>query len=202
MKTFNSSILAAAIGLALSTGAFAMSKADYQAARDRLEVDFKSDRAGCNMSAGNAKEICTAQAKGKQNVARAELEASYKPGPKTRNDVRLAKAEAEYAVAKEKCDDQKGNAKDVCVKEAKANRTAAKADAKASMKIADARTTAREETTDARVKASGKVADANKDAAADKRAAELKLANAKCDPLQGAARDSCMKDAQARFGKI
>lgn len=202
MKTFNSSILAAAIGLALSTGALAMSKTEYQAARDRLEVDFKSDRAGCEMSAGNAKHICRVQAKGKQNVARAELEAAYKPGPKTSNDVRLAKAEADFAEAKEKCDDRKGNAKDVCVKEAKATHTAAKADAKASMKITDARTAARQETSDARVKASDKITDARTDAAADKRAAELKLANAKCDPLQGAARDSCIKDAQARFGKI
>jgi hypothetical protein len=32
----------------------------------------------------------------------------------------MAKVDADYAVAKEKCDDFSGNAKDVCVKEAKA----------------------------------------------------------------------------------
>ena len=42
----------------------------------------------------------------------------------------IAKAEAEYAVAKERCDDQAGNAKDVCVKEAKSAQTAAKANAR------------------------------------------------------------------------
>ena len=34
--------------------------------------------------------------------------------------VLVAKAESAYAVAKERCDDKSGNAKDVCVKEAKA----------------------------------------------------------------------------------
>ena len=44
--------------------------------------------------------------------------------------VTIAKAEADYRVAKEKCDDSAGNAKDVCLKEAKAAEAAAKAEAK------------------------------------------------------------------------
>jgi len=202
MKTLNSSILAMAVGLALSTGALAMSKDEHKIAKDRIEIDYKNDKAGCAALVANAKDICKAQAKGKENIAKAELEAGYAPSEKNRYDVRMAKAEAEFSVAKEKCDDQKGNAKDVCVKEAKATHTTAKADAKASMKIADAKHTAKEETTEARAKSAEKVADANKDAAADKREAELKLANTKCDALAGAAKDSCMTDAKARFGKI
>jgi hypothetical protein len=42
----------------------------------------------------------------------------------------VAKAEADYRVAKERCDDQAGNVKDVCLEEAKAAEAAAKADAK------------------------------------------------------------------------
>ena len=133
MKTLDRSIVAAVIGLASSAGALAMSQAEYRAARDRLEVDFKSERAGCELSAGNTKHICRVQAKGRQNVARAELEATYKPSPKTRYDVRIAKAEAEFAVAREKCDDRKGRAKDACVSDAKAGLAAAKLEAKASM---------------------------------------------------------------------
>lgn len=44
------------------------------------------------------------------------------------------KAGADYAVAREQCDDQAGNAKDVCVTEAKAAAGAAKAEATAAMK--------------------------------------------------------------------
>ena len=180
MKTFNTSLLAVAVGLALSTGAVAMTKEDHKIAKDRIEVGYKADKAACEALADNAKDICQAQAKGKENVAKAELEVGYKPSSKNRHDARVAKADAAYAVAKERCDDQKDNAKDVCVKEAKAAQTAAKADAK----VAD------------------KVADARKDAAADKREAQLKLANAKCEALSGGARDSCMADAKANFGKI
>ena len=42
----------------------------------------------------------------------------------------IKKADAEYDVAKEKCDDLAGNAKDVCVKDAKAAREKAKTSAK------------------------------------------------------------------------
>jgi hypothetical protein len=45
--------------------------------------------------------------------------------------VRTAKADAAYELAKEKCDDLSGNAKDVCQKDAKAAQASAKADAKA-----------------------------------------------------------------------
>jgi hypothetical protein len=47
--------------------------------------------------------------------------------------VAVAKAEAEYEVAKERCDDKSGNDKDICQKEAKATEAKAKAAAKASM---------------------------------------------------------------------
>ena len=67
----------------------------------------------------NAKDICDAEVSGQQRVALAELEATYHSTRKTRYDVRIAKARADYSVAKEKCDDQAGNAKDVCVNDAK-----------------------------------------------------------------------------------
>lgn len=50
--------------------------------------------------------------------------------PEARRDAARKKAGAEYNVAREKCDDLSGNAKDVCVKDAKAARSAAGAHAK------------------------------------------------------------------------
>jgi osmotically-inducible protein OsmY len=85
-----------------------------------------------------------AEARGKQKVAKAELEATNKPGDKARYAVSVARAEADYAVAKEKCDDKAGNDKKVCVKDAKAAETRAKTDAKAQMKTADASKPAKE----------------------------------------------------------
>ena len=121
MNTLNSKAIVIALSLAFSAGVMAqgLSKADYQAGKDRIAADYKTARGACNSFSGNANDICAAEAKGKQNVAQAELEASYKPSAKSSYKARVARAEADYAVAKEKCDAFAGDAKDNCLKEAK-----------------------------------------------------------------------------------
>jgi len=133
MNRLNITTIAAAIALALSTGAMAqsLSKDDYKAGKDKIVSEYKSSKAACGSLSGNAKEICVVEAKSKRKVATAELEASYKPSAKASHAVTIAKAEADYAIAKEKCDDKLGNDKKACVKEAKAAETLAKADATA-----------------------------------------------------------------------
>jgi hypothetical protein len=54
--------------------------------------------------------VCVAEAKGKKSVAQTELEANYKPSVKaSRYDANVAKADSNYSVAIEKCDDKAGN---------------------------------------------------------------------------------------------
>jgi hypothetical protein len=141
---FNINAIAIAIGLAFSVGAIAqtMSKDEYKSAKDGIATEYKSAKAACGSLSGNAKDICLAEAGGNEKVAKAELEAKYKPSVDASYKVRVARADADYAVAREKCDDLAGNVKDVCVKEAKAAAVAAKADAKAQMKITNANETA------------------------------------------------------------
>lgn len=203
MNKLNISIITMALSLAFSTGAIAqnMSKDDYKAGKDKIAAEYKSAKAACDSLSGNPKDICVADAKGKEKVAKAELEAGYKPSNKATYEVSVAKAEADYAVAKERCDDMSGNAKDVCVKEAKAAETTAKANAKAQMKTAEANVTAKEKTTEARSDASKTATDARKDATADKRDAEYAVAKEKCDTFSGDAKDQCLNQAKARFGK-
>ncbi len=138
MNRISITTIAAAITLAFSAGAMAegLSKADYKAGKDKISAEYKSAKTACGSMSGNAKDICVVEAKGKEKVAKAELQASYKPSNKTRHAVTIARAEADYAVAKEKCDDQAGNAKKTCVKEAKAAETHAKAGAGAPMQSA------------------------------------------------------------------
>ncbi|SEK57745.1 hypothetical protein [Nitrosovibrio tenuis] len=127
------SIIPITIGLSFSLGAMAeqnMSHDVYKAEKSRIENEYKVDKARCDSLAGNAKDICMAEVKGKEEVAEAELEARYKPSKENHYKARLAKVEADYKVAKERCDDLAGNAKEVCLKEAKAAEAAAKADAK------------------------------------------------------------------------
>lgn len=203
MNKLNSSAIALALGVAFSAGAMAqaMSKHDYQAGKDNIAAAYKAGKAGCASLSGNANDICIAETKGREQIAIAELDAGYKPARKARYQVRVAKAEAGHAVAIERCDDLAGNAKDICVKEAKAAQTIAKAEAKAQLKTSDANDTANEKSADARSEADSKAADARKDAAADTLDAQYGVAKEKCDTYAGTAKDHCLNQAKLNFGK-
>lgn len=123
--------VAACCGFAGSAGA-ALSKDEYKAQKDRIEADFKAAKERCNALKDNAKDVCMAEAKGNEKVAKAELEATNNPSPRNDEKVKTAKADAAYDLAKEKCDDLSGNAKDTCMKDAKATHASAKGDAKVS----------------------------------------------------------------------
>ena len=167
-----------------------MSKDARDTAYKNAEAQYKTDKAACGSLTGNAKDVCMEEAKGKEKVAKAEADAAYKDTPKARESARLARADATYNVAKEKCDDLSGNAKDVCVKEAKAAYVKAKADAKVDRVASDTPNTAAQKT-----------AEAQRDAAEDKRDANYKVAIEKCDSLAGTAKDTCVRDAKVRYGK-
>lgn len=186
------SVIGIAIGLAFSAGAMAqsMSKDQYQSDKDGINASYKSAIAACGSFSGNAKDICKAEASGKQSIAKADLDARYKPSVDATYKVRVAQADADYSVAKERCDDKAGNKKDVCVKEAKANSVAAKADAKAWMKTANADNAA-----------SDKGNEARKDATSDKRDADYAVAREKCDAFASDAKDKCVNSAKVKFGK-
>ena len=84
-----------------------------------------------------------------KHPAEAKAFLDYLYTPAAQRKVALAKADGEYSVAKEKCGAMKGNEKDACVKDAKANHDRAKVEAKANAKVGEARQDAREEHRDA-----------------------------------------------------
>ena len=98
----------------LAAQAAAPTKAEYAAAKTTISADYKADKAACGSQSGNAKDICVEEAKAKEKIARAELEYSYTGKAADRTNILVAKAKAAYEVAKERCDDLAGNAKDVC----------------------------------------------------------------------------------------
>ena len=87
------------------------------------------------------------------------------------------------------CDDLSGNAKDVCVKDAKAAHIKGKSDAKVSKVSATTGSANSERATDAK-----------NDATNDQRQAMFKAANERCDALTGAPKDACQVDAKTKFG--
>jgi hypothetical protein len=168
------SVLAGSLILASSIAGAASPKAD-----DPADATYKTATAQCKSQKGNAKDVCMAEAKAERKKAKAQAEADKKGDEKSRTKVKEAAAEADYDVAKAKCGAKKGNDKDVCIKEAKAGLTRAKADAKAGHKAADAKADAKQDTRDA----------------------DYKVAIEKCDAMKGDAKDKCVAQAKARFGK-
>jgi hypothetical protein len=156
-----------------------MSKAEHDSIRTRITATASADKAACAQKAGNSKDICIEQAKGKEAVARAELEFSRTALPADRNRLLVARADSAYSVAKERCDDAAGNVKDVCVEEAKAVHTKSLANAKMGREMDE----------------SAKEADeASRDA-------DYGVASEKCDAMAGDAKTACMTEAKAKFGK-
>lgn len=182
-------MLTAVMSCAFAGNAMALTKEEYKAQNDRISADYKASRDKCGTLKDNAKDICISEAKGVEKVAKAELETQYKPDPRNTEKVAFAKADAAYDTAKERCDDQKGNAKDVCIKDAKAVQVKAKEDARVVKTSAD---TSKDR--------SEKMADTRKEAGSEKRDAEYKAARERCDALAGPAKDNCQNDAKAKYG--
>ncbi|MBN4667797.1 hypothetical protein HUS70_19910 [Pandoraea nosoerga] len=174
------------LGTASANAADAAAKDRYDAAQKSAEADYKAAAARCDDLKDNAKKVCIEDAKGNEKIAKANAEADYRQTPKARYDAAIAKADADYRVAKLRCDDKKGNDKDVCLKDAEAAKTKAYGDAQVMR-------TSRESSKDTRA--------ARQDANDDANKARYKAALERCDSLSGDSKDTCVADAKARFNQ-
>ena len=156
-----------------------MSKSDFTATKTHISANYSADKAACGSFSGNAKVVCVAQAKAKEDVARAELEYAYTAKPADQAKIVVTRAEADYAVAKAMCNDKAGNSKDVCVQEAKAVQIKVLADARLDRQIGEARA----------------------DAADTKRDADYKVATEKCEVFASDVKSACIESAKLQFGK-
>lgn len=120
------------VGLMAASSSFSgtMVKPEYLAAKSQIHSDYETERASCNKTSGNEREICTEKAKAKEKVGKAELEFNFSGKASDARRLAVVKADTTYSVAKEICDDKTGGAEDACEKEAKAVHVKALADAK------------------------------------------------------------------------
>ena len=177
-------IAAALISTASFTGASLAlaandAKAAYKAAEDAADATYKSDLAKCDSLSGNGKDVCVAQAKATREHTTQDAKAAYKKTPKALASARKEGAEADYAVAREKCNGLAGNAKDVCVKQAKADEANALTDANAKQEISQTTAAVRDERAEER----------------------YKVALAKCDGQAGPTKEACVTAAEGERGK-
>ena len=153
-RTFVFALLLAA---PFAVRAVAMSPIEYDAAQEQIQTNYEAAMAACNRlidsthdndivgrtadpdstrmaeiafhGSANAKGICTEEATGKRNVALAELEYRRSGARDDRVKLEVAKADAAYDVAKQKCDEMSPNAGSTCIEDAKAAAARAKAEA-------------------------------------------------------------------------
>lgn len=175
-RTAAAAFLACCLGTA---GAAPLNADAHRAAKDGVATTYTADQTTCKQSSGNARDICSEQAKSRRKVALAEIE--YRQSSKAVDAVKvaMARADGEFAVAKERCDDLKGQPKNLCRTEANTAHTKSKADAKLATTVSEART----------------------DAVEDKTAADRKLAQARCDAMAGTAKTNCDTELKARTTK-
>lgn len=178
IRTFRPALATLAIALSC-TGAFAAnySKAVLDGARDDVKQTYKANKDACDKLNGNAKDICVQEAKGMENIALAWLDYNYSGTAADQKKLNETVAEARHEIAKERCDDRSGDAKDLCQREAKTAYEKAKADAKLNKEVADAMS----------------------DAERTRMKADYKLAAERCDTLNGERKDICVASAKARY---
>ena len=178
-------VLSVALSCTLAGHAMAMTQAEYSAQKDTVSDQYKAAKEKCSNLKSNAKDICVSQAKGAEKVAKADLEAAYEPSARRTEKAAIARGDAAYDTAKEKCDDLSGNAKSVCRKDAKVLLVTAKEEARVVRVSAE----------------TGKVnAAMRKEATAQEKQAQYKAAAQRCEALAGVPKDGCINDTKVKFG--
>jgi hypothetical protein len=179
IKLLATAVLCASLIPLSAAFAQGMSKGELKAHKTRISEEYKTDKEACHAHTGNAKDICEQEARGKEKVARAEMTHQNSGKASDRNHVMVTQAKADYLVAKERCDDLAGNAKDVCIKEAKAV----------------------EKKSLANVGTGQPMGPTKNKAASEKLEADYKLALEKCKALAGDPKTRCVASAKVTFGK-
>ena len=142
MKTmFLATFLATAVSASFAaapTAALNHDPATYNNVTKKTAADYKAAMGECTVMTGNARTVCTEEAKAARARAEVDAVAQYNNTPKGRVKARTAVADADFSLAKAKCGDLAGVDKDDCLTNATSVHTAAVADAKADRALATA----------------------------------------------------------------
>jgi hyperosmotically inducible protein len=137
--TFLATLLATAVSASFAaapTAALNHDPATYNNVTKKAAADYKVATAKCTSMTGNAKTVCTEEAKAARAHAEVDAVAQYNNTPAGRVKARTAVADADFSLAKAKCGDMTGADKDACVANATSVHTAAVADAKSDRAVA------------------------------------------------------------------
>jgi len=134
MKTLIATLLATAAGASFAaapTAALNHDPATYRNLTQKAESEYRAATAKCDAKSGNDKDICMADARLARTRTEADALSKYNNSAAGRARAHTNVADAEYDLAKARCDAKSGADKDSCMDNAKSVHTAAVADAKA-----------------------------------------------------------------------
>ena len=120
LALFTGAALSAMSLNAIAAEKMGQTKAEYNAAKARADADYNTSHSSCKDFSGNDRDICVQKAKAARSKAKAEAKANFEGTGEAKLEAREGIIAAEYKFEKEKCDSLSGDAKDVCVAEAKA----------------------------------------------------------------------------------
>jgi osmotically-inducible protein OsmY len=134
MKTLIATLLATAAGASFAaapTAALNHDPATYRNLTQKAESAYRAATAKCDARSGNDKDVCMAEARLTRTRTEADALSKYNHTAASHAKARANVADAEYDLAKAKCDARSGADKDSCMDNAKSVHTAALADVKA-----------------------------------------------------------------------
>lgn len=159
-------------GLALGAASFCLASFSH-AASDTSKSSGSSSVA--QTSSASTPEVKSGSEAPSSLRTATELQAESTPEARAAAKENIKRADADYKTARAKCDDLKGNEKDICRAEARLAQTKVKAEANAIIK---------------------NTSSARRQALMDIAKAEYELAKEKCDSEEGKAKDTCMQKAK------
>jgi hypothetical protein len=110
----------AGLVLLAAASAVAMDKDEYDARREQIRAEYAVEKARCKTLDGHDRDLCAVRALGSRDVARAALDARHTPGQESEDKLRLARAQAFYAIERQGCERMAGADKRSCLQQAKA----------------------------------------------------------------------------------
>ena len=124
------SATALGISAAVDSPRSLMSPVDFGAAKKAIESEAYAALSKCRDLESQAKDLCKAEVKADERIRKADLEAQYRGTVAAATDAKLARAKAQYDLARAKCSDQHGEDKLSCMRTARSDKSKAIANAK------------------------------------------------------------------------
>lgn len=112
-----------------------MTRSDYLAALEAIEMSSAETLATCEVMAGFVREICRAEVAAEEMVRGAEIEQGFRRDQPAAREAQRARIEARYQVARAKCQAVGGARRDQCFIETHAVRGRALLEAQAPYEI-------------------------------------------------------------------